>query len=280
MKRLPLSVRDIPPHEEAERLTGTRADGLPEGVHTGGAWLWKDRVYQPLDGRPYANADFHVALPDVVECLEAMAGEPLFPKNWNVEERNGRRFLVRNEALIVTESHLKRFDRERLELIERAVRNLNRRGWEIGDEISLGYDRSIHQMFVVDMSNCHRQAGKVAFAADEEARVRRLWDLAGADNLIGLRRAGKHVLGSYWGMQERGVDVFEYNFAYGSYRRPLSRVWASIPDEVQVVSNWEWPTFPQPYTWLLSREPLDGELLNRYELTLAYERWIHIKEEE
>jgi hypothetical protein len=59
---LPLSIRDVAPGPDFTRLTGTRPDGLPDGVHTGGAWLSPDgrEVWKPLDARPYANADGHI----------------------------------------------------------------------------------------------------------------------------------------------------------------------------------------------------------------------------
>ncbi len=49
---LPLPIRAIGPHPDAVRLRGTRADGLPDGVHTGVVWLWDQEVYKPDDRRP------------------------------------------------------------------------------------------------------------------------------------------------------------------------------------------------------------------------------------
>lgn len=78
---LPLSIRDVGPHPDAVRLTGMRSDGLPDGVHTGGAWLWGQHgIFKPLDGRPYANAKNHYPT-DELTVLELMAGQPLFPRS-------------------------------------------------------------------------------------------------------------------------------------------------------------------------------------------------------
>ena len=93
-KEYPLSIRDVSPSPGAVRLTGTRQDGLPDGMHTGGAWLCGEEVWKSLDGRPYANAECHYSTLEA-DVLEEMADKPLFPRNWRIEEANGRRFLVR-----------------------------------------------------------------------------------------------------------------------------------------------------------------------------------------
>lgn len=91
------------------------------------------------------------------------------------------------------------------------------------------------------------------------------------------------VLCDFLTSEAHGIKSLEKaNFAYGSYRHysPLSMVWKSnLPRDVEVVTNWEWPVYPQPYTWILSHEALDDDLLYSHELTLVYERWLHIKEE-
>lgn len=271
---LPLSIRDVPPHPDAERLTGRRQDGLQNGFHTGGAWLWEGEVYQPLDGRPYANADYHTPLPDVERCLTLMAGNPLFPKNWRVEELNSRRFLVRKQAYVVSDPH--KLTKANLLKVEAGIRELNRNNWEVGDEIQLAFDRDLMELFITDLSACHPQQGGAAFAADEEWRVMRLFKSAGYEPLAKLREHGRHALYSIFFMEDKfGIDVRDYNFIYASLKRPLSRVWATLPDTAYVAYNWEPPSWQtmQPHTWILSPEPLPAEKVYDYKLSLAWERW-------
>ena len=263
---LPLSIRNIPPHPNAERLTGNRQDSIPNGFHTGGAWLWEGEVYQPLDGRPYANADYHTPLPNVERCLTLMADKPLFPKNWHVEELNGRRFLVRKQAYVVSDPH--KLTKANLLKVEAGIRELNRNDWEVGDEIQLAFDKNSMELFITDLSACHI----AAFAADEEWRMMRLFKAAGYESLAKLREHGSHAL--FFMEDKFGIDV-HYNFIYASLKRPLSRVWATLPDTAYVAYNWKPPSWKtmQPHTWILSPEPLPAEKVYDYELSLAWEWW-------
>jgi len=86
MKALPIEIRNVPPGPGFTRLDGKTNGDLPEGVHTGGVWVSPDgaEYWKPLDGRPWVNADYHVPTREA-ECLEMMAREPAFPRNWRVE---------------------------------------------------------------------------------------------------------------------------------------------------------------------------------------------------
>lgn len=174
---LPLSIRDVSPGEGAERLTGTRADGLPDWVHTGGAWLHRGEVWKPLDGRPWVNSDCHVPTLEA-EFLEAVAGQPFFPRNWRVEEVNGRRFLVRPFARILEP---KAIDDATLLALAQAVREVNAQEWEIGDLLQVGEIGGVP--FVVDLSTVHVQKGICAYAADDGPYLQRFFALAGREAL-------------------------------------------------------------------------------------------------
>ena len=255
----PLSIRDIAPTPDAERLTGTRPDGLPDGFHTGGAWKVGDEVWKPLDCRPYANADCHVSTRED-EVLEAMVGQPLFPRNWRVEEANGRRFLVRKFAHIVDD--FSQLSYEQVLEVERGVRALNAAGWEIGDAISLAFDLDSYELFIVDLSNAQKMTGTGAFAADEDWRVRKVFELAGFGALSKLRQHAFHVI--------TGIDFLDdkregFVHVYASFNRPLG-MWAKIPDSVFVhtdKANWSEQI---PHTWVVTKEPLADDVCSRYEL--------------
>jgi len=188
---LPLKMRDVAPFAGAQRLTGMRPDGLPDGVHTGGAWKHDRLVYKPLDGRPWANAEHHLRTNEAA-ILERMAGKPGFPRNWLIAERHGRYFLVRHVAQVVPDdipySALGRDDA--LE-VEAAVRALNAEGWEIGDAIRVAIDDH-GQLFLLDLSNAG-PTGPV-WPADDSQRVLRWFDEAGFGELARLRREGRRAI--------------------------------------------------------------------------------------
>jgi len=150
---------------------------MPDGVHTGGAWLYNGEVWKPLDGRPWMNADCHIPTQEA-EFLEAVAGQPFFPRNWRIEEANGRRFLVRPFAKILEP---KAIDDATLLALAGAVKQVNAQCWEIGDLIQLG--EIAGEIFIVDLSTVHVQKGICAYAADDKPYIERFFKMAGRDKL-------------------------------------------------------------------------------------------------
>jgi hypothetical protein len=264
---LPLSIRDTPPHPDAVRMTGVRPDGLPDGVHTGGAWEFQGEIWKPLDGRPYANCENHYPTREA-EVLELMAGKPLFPRNWRIEERNGRRFLVRKRAFLIPDAvPYSELSLDQVLFVEQAVRDLNRAKWEIGDLISLAVDPDTYDLFFLDLSAAHPQDGQGCYRADEEWRIREFFKLCGADRLSKLRNHARHVLLNDLWMLEHP----EHRHVYASFNRPISGLWASIPGDPEYIHNQyaDW-TESIPHTWVITKEPLDQETMQRYELTWGW----------
>jgi len=267
MNELPLSIRDVSPHPDAVRLTGTRPDGLPDGVHTGGAWLWNNEVYKPLDGRPFANAECHYPTQEA-ECLEELAGKPGFPRNWRVEEINGRRFLVRNKCLTIPgDIDYDHLNLDNLLYIENAVREMNRAGWEINDPLTLAVDPEgrHYKPFLLDLSAAQKLPNKGCMTADDTWRIDEFFEACGADLLLKLRHQARHVIGTCaWQMEHR-----HHKHVYGSFNRPIDGLWATIPHEPIFVhtpigsANW---TEAVPHTWVVTTAPLDDEVIKRYEL--------------
>lgn len=268
MSELPLSIRDVSPAPEATRLTGKQSNGLPSGFHTGGAWLLNGEVWKPLDGRPWANCENHYPTQEA-ECLEAMAGQPLFPRNWRTEERNGRRFIVRKRAHLVPEDvDYRHLSNKQLLEVEQGVRNLNQHDWEIGDDIALAIDPDTYELFLYDLSTAHKRNGAGVYAADETWRILRFFEVAGASFLKKLRENGRSCGGRLLEMMQHAHAGHVH--VYASFSRPISPVWASIPSARYVYeerTNWAEAT---PHTWVLAKEPLSDETLARYELRWAY----------
>ena len=278
----PLSIREVKPWPLATKIAGVRGDGLPDGFHTGGAWTWDGLVYKPLDGRPHPLAENHVQTEEDV-VLEALAGQPLFPKNWWVEERNGRRFLVRKQAVIVGGPIVswKDLSYDQLIQIERGIMNMNRLGYCVNDAISIGFDPDTCEMFIVDMSI----AGQVSpiYWADDMHQVDRMFEWAGMERLRKLRSNARSALHDYLYLSGNVPEYHErikFNHVYASFYRPIDRLWATLPDDVVLVQNkHENPEESTPYTWLFSHkelgDPLNPDpssLMYRYELTWGYSR--------
>jgi len=274
MQALPITIRDISPGPDAQRLTGTHGqNGLPSGFHTGGAWLLDGEVWKPLDGRPWANSENHYPTQEA-ECLEAMAGELLFPRNWRVEERNGRRFVVRKKAHLIPEDvDYRHLTNEQILLVEQGIRNLNQHRWEIGDSIALAIDPDSYELFLYDLSTAHKMNGVGCYAANEEWRILQFFEVAGATLIKLLREKGRDCNG-------RLIEMMTHRHAgyihtYASFNRPISGIWASIPDARYIHedrANWAEAV---PHTWVLTQETLDEDVLSRYELRWAYSplRW-------
>jgi hypothetical protein len=179
---LPLAIRDIPPAPDATRLTERNAYGYDEGLHTGGAWLYAGDVFKPLDGRPYANANFHVHTQEA-KVLREMAGTPLFPVNWRMIRIKGRNFIVRPYSLVWPYNlHLTRADAA---MVVVAVAALNKRGWEVNDWITLGKDPT-GTLFLLDLSAAQFRSPQNprAFRADDRDRVERFLETCGYKDLM------------------------------------------------------------------------------------------------
>ena len=260
---LPLSIRDIAPTPDAVRLNGERPDGLPDGTHTGGAWLTPDGfVWKPLDGRPFANCENHYPTLEN-ECLEFMAGRPFFPRNWRVETLNGRRFLMRRKAFVYGSDDLPLVEARKHALgLEQAVRELNARHWEIGDALSLALDPDSYEPFILDLSTAHPQNGVGCYLADDEWRILVFFEQLGMLTTKRLRERARHILG------ERSLDkdFRGFRYVYASFYRPISLMWATLPDCKLVHEDHANLPDALPHTWVVTREPLPDETIERYEL--------------
>lgn len=187
-REYPLSIRDVKPFPSAELLTGINPDGMPGGFHTGGAWKYGERVYKPLDGRPYANCPVHIETKEE-QILTELADKAGFPQNWTVEEHNGRRFLVRNFATVASPDQPP--TPKTLLLIEEGIRIANRAGWEISDCIAIGgVGIGEDKPFILDLSNAH----KVGKNADDTWRVNQMFKLFNQPLIHNLRTKATGII--------------------------------------------------------------------------------------
>ena len=286
----PLEFGNITPGPNFTRIQPKkRPDGVSDGFHTGSAWLSPDGqfVYKPLDARPYPNATERFST-DEDKALGAMRGVEGFPDNWHVEERNGRRWLVRpfcylwpQDSNMLIKPHLDVFL-----MVERAIREMNHRQWTYNDLPQLAYDPNIHEWFLLDLSNAHHQDSWHEGDGDWY-RFAKWYKLMGLDHISQLRERGRHVqhaimLPEFNDPKLEPYDVQnsfymmskeqrrQHFHLYVSTLRPLS-MWCNIDGTVFLRGDLS--KSPRVHTWVASNHPLDQDTLDRYELTWAWSPW-------
>lgn len=302
MNELPLALGDVSPGPDFKRMgTTIRPDGLYDGLHCGGAWLTPDEleVWKPLDARPYPNAGVRYPT-DEDRCLTEMAGKPGFPLNWRVEERNGRRWLVRPRCYLWPQDKdvLPHPELEVFLMVEEALRAMNAAGWEYGDLPQLAYDPTISEWFLLDCSAAFKP-DKWQMDNGDEWRIPRWFELMGLEWLARLRRRGRHLanviqMPLLYPLEARDLclgncfypcsddEQRRYRYIYASRNRPMSALWARIPKPehskgVRYIDG-EMGKWPVVYTWAVSDFALDDETIFQYELTLAYRPWLDERE--
>ena len=246
-------------------------------MHTGGAYRVGDEVWKPLDGRPFANADFHETTLEA-EALEALQQLPAFPKNWETVYVNDRRWLVRPYSMIGgVHFDLDELSLEQVLLVECSVREANRRGWEINDLISVGIDPE-GNLFIVDLSSANYLAAGTPFHndIDEYMRIGTFLTACGYEDIAILRSNARSAIFD-WRMlpiDEHTSNLLAsykqrtlYRYVYASFSRQVSRMWATLPEDVVLYhtdrADWERMI---PWTWLFTKTPLPLETLSKYEL--------------
>lgn len=283
----PLWIRDEKPDgRNWQRLTGERIDGLPDGFHTGGAWLdpESDLVYKPLDGRPYANSEIHTATDELeANCaMAAITGQ----RNWWTEttshtrddETIERRWLVRKRAFVLGQGDWKVRDikLEQVLQVEQTIRAFNEAWWEIGDDISVAFDLQSYEVFILDLSTAFYRPGATGcYIPDDWWRVQKWLGQLGFENLLNLRKYGKRVAPLPCGDKflNRGTlgevewPGREWVHVYASRNRPMSAVWARIDKAHYVQSDYRETGV---HTWVVTPEPLDDDTLYKFELTWAW----------
>lgn len=229
--------------------------------------MLEGEVWKPLDGRPYANAEHHYPTKEA-EALEALKGHPAFPKNWRVEESNGRMWLVRPKLLVLGNdfsfsdiTKLKDFCHE----VEDAVRYMNSANWLLNDDISVALDKH-YTPTILDLS-CAQYMISRAACDSEWWRVEKFLNQAGMATLVERRIKAHGMITQVW----LHAHV-RYSYVYGSYYRPFSTLWATMPTGCHYVHNAVRNNI-DPHTWILTDKMLPDDTVYRYELFPAWAEW-------
>ncbi len=267
--RLPLALGEVSPGAGFTRMEMPLYRGLPEGVHSGGLFLspMRTHVWKPLDALTYPNAPHRLRTKEE-DALLLMAEEPGFPRNWEAVEQNGRRWLVRKLCYLIPEDvPPDTLTREHMHTVEAAQRGINARGWEIGDRaLRVALDEDTYEPFILDLSHTQYVGGKCSLLhADEHAKFEEwAWEIAGFEELVTLRRTARKVVSSaQWGI-EHGIT---HHWVYGSYNRPISSLWARIPDAIYVSADKATSTM---WTWVVVSGKLDEKTVQNYELCFGW----------
>ncbi len=275
-KQYPISIRDVSPHPDAVRLTGTNSQGLPSGMHTGGAWLLNGYIYKPLDARPHAGSLYHYGTLEL-ECLLAMQGLPLFPVNWWVEKHHDRFFLVRPQGhLIPDEIPYSEIDRTKALYVEDGVRALNLRGWELGDPIELASDPGKrYPLYLYDLSNATRMNGAGCCAADDDYRIAQFFKTTGNEWLYKLRCNARKVWSDLLLHPEHTEE--HYTHVYASMYRPI---WIGLNIKgAHFVHSHPSLQDARAHTWIATQGALPDDLVKRYEFQLGYASLSNLRSE-
>lgn len=270
-KELPVSMRENKPRVHAVCINRSRPDGLPDGIHCG-AWLDVDtrKVWKSLYGRPWINADWIVRTQED-EFLEKFAGQPYFPRNWEVKPSNGLWWLVRDEAITFNESEYRDLDNETILDVEQAIMKVNSEGWAINDYITLLIDKGSYEYFIGDLSCAHPDK-----EADDWLHIERFFRICGREHLNVLRSNARTIIHELYfnpEWREKYQNGKEYRHVYASFNRPVSGLWASLGDALYVQEDKLGGEGEMiPFTWIITREPLDKDTIYRYELKWGWSR--------
>lgn len=267
-----------PPAEGFTRIEpGNNYRGIPDGCHTGGAYLSPDQreVWKPLVGLWPTMHGFEDGPTREAECLEAGAGLKSFPANWRVEEAAGKPWIVRPLAIVVkgpkeAQSYL---EIEHIVQIERDIRALNRRGWAVHDDLSIAVWRG--QRFVLDLSAAN--TCKVGWDDDADHVIRWLKGCVGIPWLAYIRDVGRFLLDPFSPRWEGRWEWFraemsDHRHIYVSRSRPMSAMWA--PHEWYYLPGTEKDMREaRVHTWILTKEPIPEQKIASYEIQWAWSPW-------
>lgn len=276
------------PGENFVKMTSLpRADGLPDGVHTGGCWqapngeVWKSLVDRPHPGNtPCPTQE--------AECLTEMVGLPGFPNNWRVEHAAGQDWLVRRPVYLWPQTNDVTPRLEDVQVIEQALRAMNEHGWEYNDLPQLAYDLNHDAWFLLDLSAAFKPTIWQSRWHGDFDNLMRFYAVAKMTHLKDLRQRGRSVVHairypefvSSRDEPRRVLDRFyprtdeqrrEHTHVYASTYRPMNALWASIPGTVYLPADLS--KSPRVHTWVASDHLLPPETLDRYQLTYAYHPW-------
>jgi hypothetical protein len=238
-----------------------------DGLHTGGAWFYKNKVWKPLDGRPYANAPIHVETEEEA-CLTALKGNLLFPKNWEIKQENGRRFVVRDKVQTFPGGSL-RLSLSDLNSIRTGIADMNKAGWAVNDEIVIGRDRS-GSLFLLDLSNAsYTQTKSGPYKADDSNYVDQLFEQAGFEEEVQLRKLAKEM---------RGLMIFKPDFAklrdhrwfYSAKRKVTSKELMDLSSAIELLTPTD-QTIAKKHFWYISKQQLPQSTVRLHGLTLRAE---------
>lgn len=289
-----MSRRSVSPGEGFKHFgTTVRADGRPDGFHTGGVWLTPDEteVYKPLTAWPCANATKRYPT-DEAKCLSEMSGQPGFlpPDAWRIVLSASKLWLVMPRIRFWPQDMdiLPHPSLEDFLAVEEAVKTLNAAGWEYNDPPQLAYYEG--KPVLMDFSNAHKPSKWIHRHHGDGWRMAMWWErCTGRENIAQLRRRGFHVhhavqLPEFCSKQEEPYDVRaafgqrHSNEDLGAWKYIYAATEWDIPEDLSIPPDTKWlkadgAKFPTVYAWVVSLRPLTPKEIKQYQLTMAWTPW-------
>lgn len=185
-----------------------------------------------------------------------MDWKPGFPRNWRVEESNGRRWLVRPFCEVVGQTYANALPIKMALEVEQGVRLLNYKQWKINDPIVVAIDPTRHQPFILDLSNASQvepQARK-NFAANDMSYLLKWFRAIGLVELAELRESGQSILKKTVWMSQ--FQEFRHGYRFNDKTTDLPGFGV----------NWEY----HQQSWLLTSFALPAEVATKHNLTWAW----------
>ena len=220
---------DLLPLEVAARTPGDGFTKLPmpdgEGLHTGGPFLSPDglEVWKPLDGISNITSLIGRIPTSEAIVLEQTADQPGFPRNWRVELKNDRLWLVRPRCKVLGQDlPIDSLTPSQVLHIEQAVRSLNAQYWEINDRITVAIDPSTNRPFLLDLSAAQRMGNTPdsAYRADDWTWVMKWLESIGATELIHLRQQARNLLVSLEWLESGYDETHSCVYRLGTDEQP------------------------------------------------------------
>lgn len=225
---------------------------LPRGVgiHCGGVFRSPDKkyIYKPLDCRDghQNNAPRLRTQEDVV--LDVMAGAPGFPRNWHVEQKNGREWLVRPACLTIPGTFPLAELREAHVLeIEAGLRALNEKNWDLGDGLEVAIDPQTRLPFLLDLSCSLYRGPKCSdLYRDDSSRFDTWVETVGFAEVSRFRWDARHIVES---VRFHYRYPKEYTHVYATTSGPFTRS-SELPGALLIEADrqksevWTWIVLP------------------------------------
>lgn len=259
-----------PPIDDAQPVVYQNpVNDLPDGVHCGVWYSPKQQEYwKPTTCIPHRVATERYPTDELL-CLRENQDLACIPPNWRIHtDKNGLDWIVRRPARMVEPKEARQLIKaDGLVMLEQTLRELNRRGWAVGDHLSVAIDRETYVPFILDLSCAMKRSSPIN---EDEERWFKWLDVMGWGYRAKLWRKARH--------ESFNLELprdFWAGAVYASYNRPVSFSWFPVRDVHLVQRRDSTGDGIRCHTWVVTRkgERLSDDMCYSFELQEAYLPW-------